>query len=183
MYGFLDDIKAQYVTNKNTPVWFLEEHIKVVEVYAHKLCDLFLHADREAVICAVWFHDIGRLEGIDEGHDVYGGNEAQRLLEGAGISSKIIEKVVDACLGHRCKEVKPKTLEGKILSSADAMSHFHGTLPLRIFASKISQGISFEDTLSKLRLKLERDFNEKIQFEEAREMVRERYEAWRKILS
>ena len=155
----------------------------MVEDYVNKLCDIFSEADRQAVICAVWFHDIGRLEGMHEGHDVYGAKEAQRILQGAGISQSVIEKVVDACCGHRCKEVKPKTLEGKILASADAMSHFNRTFPLRVFAHNISKGLSFEDTISKLRAKLERDFNEKIQFEEAREMARERYEAWKKILS
>lgn len=58
-----------------------------VERFSNLLCYKFPEADRDIVVLGVWFHDIGRLRGHDEGHDVYGAEEAKRVLGSEGISS------------------------------------------------------------------------------------------------
>ncbi len=74
---------------------------------------------------------------------------------------------------HRCKKYKPQTLEQKILATADAISHFKP--PFYLWFSTISTKPLKEQLESNLQ-KLERDYNEKIFFEDERNSVRKEYE-------
>lgn len=71
--------KSKYVED-----WFLPHHLKVVEKYANWLCDLKPDADRDVVALGVWFHDLGRLRGHDEDHDIFGAKKVHHELNQAG---------------------------------------------------------------------------------------------------
>jgi putative nucleotidyltransferase with HDIG domain len=161
--------------------WFLPQHLVEVERYANLLCDKFPEADRDVVGLGVWFHDIGRLRGHDEGHDVYGAEEAKKVLKNEGYPSDKIDGVYEVCRAHRCKDVKPESLEAKILATADAMSHFTHSFYFRLFQFYKDEK-SFEEIREIVRKKLERDFNDKIAFDEGRDEVRDRYEAMKLVL-
>lgn len=160
--------------------WFLEQHLLEVEKYANVLCDKFPEADRNIVGLGVWFHDIGRLRNIDEGHDIYGAEESSKVLEGKA-SQEVIDRVYEVCRAHGCKDVKPVSVEAKILSTADAMSHFSHGFYMRLF-QYLKDENSFEEIKDMINKKLERDFNDKIAFDEGREEVRGIYEAMKLIL-
>jgi HD superfamily phosphodiesterase len=177
------EVINEATTSKYIDDWFLPEHLLVVEEMANWLCDQLPEADREVVILAVWFHDIGRLEGIEDGHDVYGAKKSRERLSETDISLEKIELVAEACLAHRAEEVKPASLEAKILATADAMSHF--TSPLFYFRviEHYRKTKTLEETLKIISNKLERDYEEKMVIEIGRVRVSEKYEAWKKILN
>jgi HD superfamily phosphodiesterase len=161
--------------------WFLPWHLMEVERFANLLCDKHTEADRDIVGLGVWFHDVGRLRGQDEGHDVYGAEEARRVLTEKNYSPDKIERVFEVCRAHRCKNIKPESLEAKIVATADAMSHFTHSFYFRLFQFYIND-LSFDQIREKAYQKLERDFNDKIAFDEGREEVRRQYEAMKLVL-
>lgn len=163
--------------SKEIESWFLPFHILEVEHFANKLCDAHPEADREVVVLSVWFHDIGRFRGIEDDHDVYGAEESKKVLSQEGVSEEIIDKVYEACRSHRCDEIKPKEIEAKILATADAMSHFtHGFYPRLL--PYLCKDRSYEEARDFINKKLLRDFNDKISFEEARNEIKDKYEAF-----
>lgn len=161
--------------------WFLSKHLMEVERFANLLCDKHPDADRDIVGFGVWFHDIGRLRGQDEGHDVYGAEEAKRVLIKEGVDTDKIKRVYEVCRSHGCKDVKPESLEAKILATADAMSHFTHSFYFRLF-QYYKDELTFEEIKDKILQKLERDFNDKIAFDEGRDEVRKQYEAMKVVL-
>jgi putative nucleotidyltransferase with HDIG domain len=161
--------------------WFLSQHLMEVERFANLLCDKYPDADRDVVGLGVWYHDIGRLRGQDEGHDVYGADEAKKVLGKEGFAPDKIERVYEVCRSHRCKDIKPESLEAKILATADAMSHFTHSFYFRLFQFYKDE-LAFEEIKDKVLQKLERDFNDKIAFDEGREEVRTQYEAMKLVL-
>jgi HD superfamily phosphodiesterase len=171
-----DHIIEKAQSSKYIDHWFLEGHILVVEKMAAWLCKLYPQADKDIVGLAVWFHDVSRFEGKDEGHDLLGAKIAEKELSKMGFSKNKINQVKMACLSHRSKELKPATLEARILASADAMSHFVGGLYLRL-VHKYAKEMGFEKAIEHLKRKLDRDYREKITFEEAQILIRERYKA------
>lgn len=163
-------------STKKIESWFLPFHLLEVERFANELCDNHLEADREIVVLSVWFHDIGRLRGIDDKHDIFGAEEAKKILSQEGYSNEKINRVYEACYSHRCDEVKPKDIEAKILASADAMSHFTHGFYLRLFPY-LGKEKTFEEVRDYIKKKLLRDYNDKIAFEEAKKNVKDKYEA------
>ncbi|NOY89498.1 MAG: HD domain-containing protein [FCB group bacterium] len=167
--------------SKHISSWFLPRHLMEVERCANRLCDKYSQADRDIVCLGVWFHDIGRLRGYDKKHDIYGAEEARKILSQAGLPSAKIEKVYEVCRSHKCEDVQPKSLEAKILATADAMSHFMHTVYLRLFLYYQTE-MTFDESRILIRKKLERDFNRKIFFKEVKNQLRKKYEAMRFVL-
>ncbi len=174
--NIIDEAKA----SEHIEPWFLPQHLMEVERYGNILCDKFPKANRDAVILGVWFHDLGRLRGHDEAHDVYGAEEAKKTLTKDGYSNDKVALVYEICRAHRCKDVRPESLEAKILATADAMSHFTHSFYIRLFQAYKDE-LSFEEIKKNVLKKLDRDYNDKIAFDEGREEVRNRYEAMKLI--
>lgn len=162
--------------------WFLPEHLMEVERLANWLCDEIPEADRDVVALSVWFHDKGRLVGIDDGHDVYGAKAAKERLGQADLPPEKIELVANACLAHRAEEIKPESVEAKILATADAMSHFVSpNFYFRVFEHyRLSKPL--EEVLEIVSKKLDRDYLQKMLFDLAKEKIKSKYDAWKIIL-
>jgi putative nucleotidyltransferase with HDIG domain len=185
-----NDIK----NSKNCDPWFYEEHILVVEKLAMDLCHRYPKADKDAVTLMVYFHDIGRIHGHDEDHDLYGANYAKRVLTKNSFDQDFIDLVINGCRTHSCDDYgKPESLEGKILATADALSHFHQGFYLRILSSwskkidtehypELKPKADYHQLKTKLFAKIDRDLNEKIFFEEIRQAILPMYKAWQKII-
>lgn len=174
--------------------WFYEEHLLVVEKLATALCDLHPEANREAVMLMVWFHDVGRAHGHNADHDLYGADYARQLLSKQHIDQDLIELVALGCQTHSCEDHGlPQSLEGKILATADAMSHFNEGFFLRLLSTwsreidsthypELNRTVSFAQIKKKLYEKIERDLSVKIFFDEARLAVMPAYQAWQTVL-
>jgi len=164
--------------------WFYTDHLLEVEKQANWLCDLYPKADREAVLLSVWLHDIGRIEkGIDDGHEGYAFTRAKELLPDYGYIQDKVDLVATACQAHRVdNDLIPGSLEGKILATADALSHFYHFVYFRVFENyrKIK---TFAESIEIVRKKLDRDYQNKLFFPEARTKVEQLYNSWMQILN
>jgi hypothetical protein len=112
--------------------WFYDVHLLGVEKFAKKLLKKLPKANKEIVLLSVWLHDIAQVRGIRGEHAKMGVAEAEKIMKQFGYSYPIINHVKEIILAHGCKELMPKTLEGKILASADAMSHYTNDFYLTI---------------------------------------------------
>lgn len=72
-------------------------------------------------------------------------------------------------LTHSCNKDIPDTLEGKILASADAMSHYSSDFYLQI---AVTGKRNLKDFKKWTLEKLDRDFNKKIFFDFAKDEVK-----------
>lgn len=194
----IDSIKKQLIHDithsKFCDAWFYEEHLLVVEKLAMALCEYYPKANREAVNLMVWFHDIGRAHNANRDHDLYGAEYAQKILTANSFTQTDIDLIVEACKTHSCDDYgKPKSLEGKILATADAMSHFHHGFYLRILNSwsqkvdpdhykELARNTDYQFLKQKLLEKIDKDYQEKIFFKEAKQAILPMYQAWKKIV-
>ena len=110
--------------NEFMKTWFFENHVNVVANYADQIAKEE-KADSEICILSALFHDVARPLGIwddpqlmDESLKI-----AEELMKKEGYSKENIQRVKDAIIPHSCNDKFPTTLEGKILATADALTH------------------------------------------------------------
>jgi len=149
---------------------FWNIHLKPVIEYSKQMAEKY-NADKDAVWLGAILHDIARLTD-EEPHDEIGSEKAYKLLLEKGFDDKLAETVKNIILAHRCKKYQPQTLEQKIIASADAMAHF--LPPFYLWFAKYSSK-TFPEILESNMRKIERDYNEKIFFEDEKKMVEEQY--------
>ena len=89
-----------------------------------------------------------------------------------GYSSDKIKRVQAVILSHSCDNLMPKTLEGKILATADAMTHYVNDFYLQIATTGQRNLVEFKAWALE---KLNRDYNKKIFFPFAKKEIRERH--------
>ena len=161
--------------------WFYDTHLIAVENFAKKLLKRLPKANKEIVMLSIWLHDLQRIRGIKGDHSKVGAHEAEKMMKKFNYDNNIIRQVKEAILTHQCKgKIRPKSLEGKILSSADAMSHYANDFYLRIL---LSGSRSLEEAKKWALEKLDRDYNSKIQFDFARDMIKKQHNALKIIFT
>lgn len=142
-----------------------------------------LGADKEIVIAGAYLHDIGvsnfsreNCPPPDDEHHILGEKETRKILKKLKCSDEFVDKVAHCVLAHRGRrDIEPQTLEAEIIRCADAMTHFDTFLDLFDFFLK-SCG-SFEEALKKIESKIDRDWDKKLTLPEAKEIVKDKYEA------
>lgn len=157
-------------------------HFAKVRDYAMWLAEQHPEADKEIVELSAWLHDIARIETAEEDHHVKGAEKAGKILKGFGYPEDRIKKVQHCVISHRGKEnqYKPETIEARIVASADAMSHFDTTFNIAWIGAKM--GMDMLETIEWLKAKLERDWEKKLYFPEAKEKMRDKYEAFKLLV-
>lgn len=158
------------VETKEFYSWFWDIHIKPVIEYSKQMAEKY-KANIEAVWLGAILHDIARLTD-EEPHDEIGSEKAYQMLMEKGFNKELAEKVKSIILTHRCRKYPPETTEQKIVASADAMAHF--LPPFYLWIGKYSSK-NFEGIVEGNLRKIERDYNEKIFFEDEKKMVEEQY--------
>lgn len=149
---------------------FWNIHLKPVIEYSKQMAEKY-KADMDAVWLGAIFHDIARLTD-EEPHDEIGSEKAYQTLIKKGFNEELAEKVKRIVLTHRCRKYPPEIIEQKIVASADAMAHF--LPPFYLWIGKYSSK-KFAEMLDGNLRKIERDYNEKIFFEDEKKMVEEQY--------
>jgi putative nucleotidyltransferase with HDIG domain len=142
-----------------------------------------LGADKEVVEIAAYLHDIGRSEKemgeykAENDHHIIGEQKTREILSGLGYDKGFIDKVAHCVLTHRGRKgPAPETLEAEIIANADAMAHFDAFLDLfRYFLAETAT--SFEEAVEVMSEKIQRNWNKKLTLPEAKEIVKEKYEA------
>jgi uncharacterized protein len=169
--------KIKELCEKNYPKRHYDYHIVSVVDNALLLAKR-LNADVEIVEVAAYLHDIAwAFEKCrrDNEHHVVGAKKTEEILREFGYDEEFIKKVTHCVLTHRGRnDLAPKTIEAKIIANADAMAHFDTFLDLFSF---FMEGNSFEDAVSELIDKMDRNWNKKLTLPEAKEMVEEKYKA------
>jgi uncharacterized protein len=155
-------------------------HLVPVVEYSKKLAEIE-NADKEVTELAAWLHDIGRIRYGPKDHHITGANDAEKILRDLGYPQKVINHVKDCILTHRCdKGEMPKTMEAKIIASADAMAHFE-TIPWLI-TTRFRKMNDIKEVLEWVLKKVNRGWEEKILVPEGKEMIKEKYKASKIIL-
>lgn len=161
--------------------WFYSVHLLAVEKFAKQLLEKLPEADEEIVLLGVWLHDLQRIRGLNGDHAKTGAEEAEKVMKQFNYPDEKIEKVKNIILSHSCDtELMPTTIEGKILASADAMSHYTNDFYLIIAATKERDLAGYKKWALE---KIEKDYNKKISFDFAKESIKDRYEALKKVLT
>lgn len=149
-----------------------KEHIELVVKYS-KILSKKLKADEEICVISAWLHDISKINGEDKGHHITGEKVAEEILLKLNYPKNKIEKVKHCILTHSSDEnYKPKTLEAKIVASADAMSHFYNLKGL-FYAAYGKRGLRSKEGKDWVLKKLEK--SKKKMMPEAKLFVKNRH--------
>ncbi len=144
---------------------FVDLHIKLVVKETKWLCKFYPKADKEIVETAAWLHDVGQTWfgkppyknwKNNEEHHLLGKKISEEFLVSIAFPKNKIAKVLHCIESHRTsKPPEPKTIEAKIVASADNLAHFTGFEYLR------------QNPGEKAFAKLERDLKSKFMLPEA----------------
>ncbi len=155
-------------------------HFAPVVKYSLLLAREYQVKDKELVEIAAWLHDIGRLPKIgkraakEDDHHILGAVRAEKILKKLNYPQVKIDKVKNIILAHRsAKQPRPKTIEEKIVSNADAMSAFD-ILPL-FFYWRTLRGFKFDDIIDWLLAKYGRAYTNKITLSKAKKLINHKY--------
>jgi uncharacterized protein len=122
------------------------------------------------------------VRGGDPDHEIIGVPIAEEILKAQGYSPEVIAEVKHCVESHRAsKGVSPRTKTAQIVADADAMAHFD-TIPVLIQLALQLENNDVEKAVRWVREKIERDWAKKLSLPEAREMMKDKYEAIRLVL-
>lgn len=152
---------------------FWNVHVKPVIDISMKIARKY-KGDLERCRLAAMFHDYLWFKGF-EPHDELGAKMARLYLPSKGYSESVAAAVSKIILTHRCINKFPKTLDQKILASADALSHFERPFIEWYVAARAG---SSRGLLRMLELDLEKIF-----FQKEKEEAKEEFERVKRILS
>ncbi len=158
--------------------WIYEGHVVHVADASRQVAERF-GGDPELAEAAGLLHDIAdaympREHPLNEQRSL---EIAEELLTKTGFTADEIKIVVnDAILHHSCRgNDRPQTPEGKAMAAGDAFAHLTTDFYLVVEEGRKSFQTSKE--ISEFVLpKIERDFTNKIAFDDLREEVRSHYE-------
>ncbi len=148
-------------------------HVDVVARWTEKICDLCPKADRDVAMIAAWFHDLGHFIGTEKDHAANSEKEARKFLEKESFPENKIVNILHAVRAHRNKDIKPRTIEAKIVCCADSASHLTAEVYLNVLSDS-----SKEKTLGKI----ERDYRDLSDFPLIKKELTPLYLAWRRII-
>jgi len=165
--------------------WLADHHVFVVADNATELAKRF-GADEDLSRAGALLHDIAdaKTNRFADDHDEMSLDIARELMQQAGFNTDDIELVVDdAVRYHSCRDGNiPSSPEGKVLAAADAMAHFQTDFYV-YFTWARGKNTPLDEVKALVLKKLERDFNNKILFDEVREECRKDYESLRELFS
>lgn len=165
--------------------WLSRNHVFEVANTAKQLADRF-GANSELAEAAGMLHDIADAEmsRSDPRHEKRSLEIAKGLLKKTGFSDKEIKVVInDAIRLHSCNgSDRPGTLEGKVMATADALSHL--TTDFYLYALwSTGHKQPFKQSKKWVADKIERDFHNKILFNEIKQEAKPYYLVLKKMLS
>jgi uncharacterized protein len=164
----------------NKFVFAMDNHfIAVVEnakLLAHKL-----GADLEIVTIAAWLHDYASVYDVKlmEEHHIHGPKLAQEILSKLNYPQDKIDKIKHCIEAHRgSQKILRQTIEAECVASADAMAHIT-EFPALLILGWVTHGKGYKDGIEFALTKMERSWKKLIP--EARELVRDKYDAIKKL--
>lgn len=155
--------------------WLYKNHVFLVSDNSEKFSKRF-GANVDWSMAASMLHDVADaiMKRVDDGHAEKSMEIAIKFLQESDFNEDEIKIIVnDAILFHGCHGDRvPTSLEGKVMATADAVAH--------ISSDFYKYAIQYKKDRKDLKewglAKIERDFNNKIFFNEVREEIRDDYE-------
>jgi len=155
-------------------LWFYDSHLLAVEKFSKMMLKKLPKANKEIVLLGVWLHDLQRIRVLRGHHAETGAREAEKVMENFKYDKSTIKRVKEIILSHSCNSrVMPKTIEAKILASADAMSHYVNDFFLEIAVAEQRDVKNFKAFVLE---KLDRNYNKKIYFNFAKKIIKKRHD-------
>ena len=174
-------IKKECLNSNFVHDWFFPVHLLGVEKFAKNLLKKLPKADKEVVLLGVWLHDLQRIRGKKGDHAKVGARETEKVMKRFRYPKETISHVKEIISAHSCNtHLMPKTLEGKILASADAMSHYINDFYLIIATTGESNLNDFKKWALE---KITKDYNKKIFFGFAKKLIEKRHKVLKEILT
>ena len=159
--------------------WLGEHHVFLVADYATELARKY-GANEELSRAAALLHDIAdtRMSRFASEHEDTSLAMALELMQQAGFSKAEIQLTVDDAIRlHSCHDGHvPKSIEGKVLATADSKAHLLSDFYLFATWSFGREGKTLEEVKQYTLKKIERDFHDKIQFDEVRQECQAAYD-------
>lgn len=159
-----------------------DEHIVPVMYFA-KLLAKKLHADGEIVELAAVLHDyasVSKKEWYPQHHRI-GARLAGEVLYTFHYPPERIRQVQHCIMAHRASQRIPaKTLEAKIIASADSMAHFANVSSL-LYLAFVQHKLSTTDGTQFVLNKLRRSWKKLMP--EAKEILGKKYQAIKRALA
>lgn len=179
LYERLDQNRAVWAD------WLYANHVFVVADNAEMLAKKY-GADIDEARAAALLHDCADAvtDRFDPEHEQKTTEIARDLLAKSGYSPEQITTIIDDALRyHGCHgDERPASLVGKILATADGLAHL--TTDFYFYAVwQHGKTKTLDDTYIWLRSKIERDYNQKILFDDEREEARPTYDALKGMLA
>ena len=166
--------------------WLYENHVFWVANRARDLAKKY-GANEELSYAAATLHDIS--DAVMSRFDPSAEEESLRigggLMRKVGYSDDEIALVIDdAVKYHSCHDGRqPDSLEGKILATADALFHLETDFYIYATWMRGREGADLAEAKDFALKKLERDYRNKILFEDIRAEATDDYEAIKRIWS
>ncbi len=156
--------------------WLYAHHVFLVADYARELSKK-LGVNNDLAEAAAMLHDIADavMKRSDPAHEETNLKLAGELLTKAEYKEHEKEIIIDALKHHGCHgSDRPSTIEGRILATADAVVHLRSDFYDFARTERLKTD-SPENVAAWAMEKIERDFRDKISFEDIRAEVAERY--------
>ena len=160
-------------------VW--AHHISLVVKYSSMMAEYF-GADKEIVEISALLHDYAIMRDIRfwKEHHKHGAQMAEGILTELGYPTDKIDRVKHCILSHRgSRDIERETAEAQCVADGDAMSHFDA-IAVMFYVSLVLNKMDIVESNKWVLGKLTRSWN-KMSLE-AKEIVREKYEAAKLLL-
>ena len=162
------------VVSSHEDIFDLKSHIPEAEKWAKLILADHPKANEEVVLLSVWLHDVSHYVGDrDSDHAVRSEKMAREFLAKEGYFADKIEKVASCVRSHRCRDIQPETVEGKIMACADSASHMTD----HCYIDVMHRG-RFDYASGKI----ERDYRDVGLFPEVQAKLTPLYNCWKKLL-
>ncbi len=164
--------------------WMWKNHVPVVAKESEELAERF-GANADLAVAGAWLHDFGDafVHRNSKEHNEISKVKSKEVLEKAGYSLEEIEEVLKVVIApHSCRDgFLPTTLEGKVLSTADALAHITTDFFVHFTWMHLPENKSLAEYREWVAKKIEHDFQIKIFFEEVRAEVKNRVEVLKEV--
>lgn len=166
--------------------WLGENHVFLVADNASELAQRY-GANEELARAGALLHDIAdtKMSRFAPEHEETSLAMARELMQQAGFSEDEIHLTVDDAIRfHGCHDGHvPDSIEGKVLATADSKAHLLSDFYLFAAWSFGKEGKSLEEVKRYVLKKIDRDFHDKIQFDDVRQECQVAYDGLKTLFS
>ncbi len=166
--------------------WLYANHVFVVADQAELLAKKY-GADISEARAAAMLHDIADavISRFDPGHENMTAEIARDLLQKSEFTAEQIAIIVDdALLHHSCRgDDRPASPVGQILATADSYAHIRSSFYTFVAFQRGVEGKKFSEAQDWLRAKLEKDYQNKVLFDDEKADLAPDYEFWKGVFS